>query len=100
MFSKIKSYNLNTVKTVAIITLVLTATLNTAQAEQGRKGQHKGKPPQEAFTACADQIEAGNFCSFETAEGNIIEGTCKTPRREGASLVCKPNRDSKRQRQK
>jgi len=65
-------------------------------AEQGRGGQHKGKPPQEAFTACADHTEEGGFCSFETPEGDTIEGTCKTPRREEASLICKPSRDSKR----
>ena len=95
MFSKL---TLKNALTALLLTLFLTATLSTAHAKKERKGPHKGKPPVEAFEACADQTEAGAACSFETPEGDTVEGTCKTPRRDEESLVCKPEREKKRKR--
>ncbi len=84
--------------TALLLTLFLAATLSPADAQKGPKGPHKGKPPIEAFEACADQTEAGAACSFDTAEGDTVEGTCMTPKRNQESLVCKPSRDKKRRK--
>jgi hypothetical protein len=76
----------------ASLALFLTVSLSTANAEKGRKGPPKGKPPEAAFTACANQTEEGSACSFNRPDGESIEGTCKVPRRSEESLVCAPNR--------
>ena len=78
-------------KTALLLTLFLSAVFSTANAEQDRKGPPKGKPPAEAFTACENQTEE-SACSFASNDGETIEGKCKVPRRDDASLVCKPNR--------
>ncbi len=74
-----------------VLALFLTASLSTVNAE-GRKGPPKGKPPAEAFAACANQTEAGSSCSFSNAEGEAVEGKCKVPRRSEEALVCAPSR--------
>jgi len=73
---------------VCLMTLCLSATLSTASAKG--KGGHKGKPPEAAFSACADLTEAGAACSFEGQEGETIEGVCKVPRKSDEALVCRP----------
>ena len=73
------------------MTLFLSATFSTAMAERDRKGPPKGKPPTEAFAACAYQAEE-SACSFSTPDGDTVEGTCALPRKAEESLVCKPNR--------
>jgi len=78
-------------KTTLLLTLLLSAVFSTANAERDRKGPGKGKPPAEAFTACENQAEE-SACSFASADGEPIEGICKVPRRDDASLVCKPSR--------
>ncbi len=76
---------------VLLLTLLMSAIFNTANAEKERKGPPKGKPPAEAFSACSNQAEE-SACSFNNADGKAMEGICKVPRKEEASLVCKPNR--------
>ena len=80
--------------TALLLTLLLSATLSTAHAKKERKGPPKGKPPVEAFSACENLAE-DEACSFNTPENDIIEGTCKVPRNEEESLVCRPNRGKK-----
>ena len=74
------------------MTLFVSTTYSTAMAERDRKGPPKGKPPAEAFAACADQAEE-SACSFSTPDGDTVEGTCALPRIAEESLVCKPNRE-------
>lgn len=77
--------------TALLLTLFLSTVISTANAKNGRKGPPKGKPPEAAFTACADQSEE-SACSFITPDEKAVEGTCKVPRRAEESLVCKPSR--------
>ena len=77
--------------TALLLTLFLSSVFSTASAAKGKKGPHRGKPPEAAFTACADQSEE-SACSFNTPDGDTIEGTCMVPRKSEESLVCKPSR--------
>jgi|GEM_PF-1262599 len=77
--------------TICLMTLCLSATLSTASAKGKGKGGHRGKPPEAAFTACADQTEAGAACSFDNPNGDTVEGTCKMPRKSEHALVCAPD---------
>lgn len=77
--------------TALLMTAFLSASISTAVAEKGRKGPPRGKPPVEAFTACENLTEE-DVCSFETPEGETIEGICIVPRGEEEGLVCKPKR--------
>jgi len=86
--------------TALLLSLFISISFSTANAEKQRKGPPKGKPPAEAFTACSNQAEK-SACSFNNADGKAIEGTCKVSRKSETSLVCKPNRGKhkgKRQR--
>ncbi|TDR14661.1 hypothetical protein [Marinicella litoralis] len=80
--------NLKKTTTICLMTLCLSATLSTASAKG--KGGHRGKPPEAAFTACAEQTEAGAACSFAKPNGDTVEGTCKAPRQSEETLVCAP----------
>ncbi len=86
--------------TAAILLLMALSFSFSAIAENKRKGPHHRKPPAEAFTACEGQVEAGASCSFNTAEGDYIEGTCKTPKRSDDGLVCAPERSQKQRRKR
>ena len=59
---------------------------------QPGKPEHPPKPPQEAYTACANLIE-NDACTITTPNGNAIDGICApTPEsKTGCSLACRPN---------
>lgn len=46
-------------------------------------------PPQAAITACSSKT-AGAACSFSTAQGSTVSGTCRTPP-NSSSLACVPS---------
>jgi len=77
--------------TAFLLTLILSVIFTTANAERDRKGPPKGKPPAEAFSACANLTEE-SACSYNNSDGETIAGMCKIPRKAESSLVCKPNR--------
>ncbi len=96
MFSKLNSIQvpkLGTRMTSLLLVLFLAASMSFAHAKKGRKG----KPPEEAFTACADQTNEA-ACSFQTTDGKTIEGQCAASRKDESLMVCKPDRGSKRKR--
>jgi len=61
----------------------------SAHAAEEEKGQ-RGKPPTEAFEACASLSENAS-CSVSTQRGDIT-GTCKAPPRGEGDLACVPER--------
>ena len=80
--------------TPTIVTILLLVTFASVNAKGRKDG--KRKPLEEAFTACANVIEEGAACSFETPKGDEIEGTCVVPRHDNESLFCKPNKKPQR----
>lgn len=62
-----------------------------AQGGEPAAGERRG-PPVEAIEACAD-LGADDPCSFTTARGDTLSGTCFAPiERIGAPLACRPPR--------
>ncbi|MGJ8663693.1 MAG: hypothetical protein ACSHWU_08580 [Marinicella sp.] len=87
------------ITTLLITALFLTASIASVQAKNQRKGPPKGKPPEAAFTACADQTEAGSQCNFENKRGETVAGTCRIPRKDEGVLVCKPEKEHRQKPQ-
>ncbi len=56
-----------------------------AQPAGGNDGR-QGPPPQ-ALDACKS-LESGAACSFTSAQGTAIKGTCQAP--QGRALACRP----------
>lgn len=81
-------------KSVASTLFVLMATLSIAACsgsgnhQGGKKGGKGGKPPAEAFTACASKSE-GQSCTVTSSRGEM-SGTCKAPPRGEGELACVP----------
>ncbi len=72
---------------LTIIATISLSSLTTVNAEE-RKGPRRGKPPTEAFEACAN-MSADDSCSFTPPHGEVT-GTCKVPPRGDEELVCAP----------
>lgn len=70
---------------LAIATVLALSTANAAD----RKGPPRGgKPPAEAFAACADKSE-GDSCSFTGSRGEAT-GSCMAPPNGDKVLACAP----------
>src|SRR5258706_14284879 len=56
--------------------------------DQGTLPGNRQGPPQEALDACANEAQ-GATCSFNTPNGNIVNGMCIVPR-DSSQLACAP----------
>ena len=72
----------------SLLTILGTVALSTANAAERQGPPGGGKPPAEAFEACADK-SASDSCSFSGKKGDV-SGTCITPPRGEEELVCAP----------
>ncbi|CAA0111595.1 Uncharacterised protein [Zhongshania aliphaticivorans] len=62
---------------------------SSVQAQPGgQQGGERGRPPEEAFTACADLSE-NQACSVSIGDDNI-SGSCLKPPRGEDKLLCVP----------
>jgi len=73
-----------------IITTLAIFALTASFAQDGKPPRGgKGKPPQEAIEACANE-DAGTSCTVETPRGDVLEGTCQnTPDKKYFACVPK-----------
>ncbi len=71
-----------------LLTILATTALSTANAAERQGPPGGGKPPTEAFEACADK-SSGDSCSFSASRGDAT-GTCIKPPRGDEELVCAP----------
>jgi len=73
----------------SLLTIFGAVAISTANAAD-RKGPPPGggKPPTEAFEACADK-STGDSCSFTASRGDAT-GSCIKPPRGDEELVCAP----------
>lgn len=71
-----------------LLTILATTALSTANAAERQGPPGGGKPPTEAFEACADK-SASDSCSFSGSRGDVT-GTCITPPRGEKELFCAP----------
>jgi hypothetical protein len=77
-------------KKLFIALAILSTSLLLAQGGQkgDRPEREKGKPPQEAITACEGK-SAGSSCEMTGRRGETLNGTCAdTP--DGKYFACKP----------
>ncbi len=72
----------------SLLAMVASVALSTANAAERKGPPRGGKPPAEAFEACADK-SAADSCSFSGSRGDVT-GTCITPPRGEDELVCAP----------
>ena len=80
----------NKLKFATALFLAFATYAMSSNAETGRGGQGgQGGPPQEAIQACASLTE-GTACSFTGRQGETMTGSCITPPRGEASLICAP----------
>ncbi len=71
-----------------LLSILAMAALSTANAADRQGPPGGGKPPTEAFEACADK-SAGDSCSFSASRGDAT-GSCIKPPRGDEELVCAP----------
>jgi len=71
-----------------LLSILAMAALSTAHAADSKGPPGGGKPPTEAFEACADK-SAGDSCSFSASRGDAT-GSCIKPPRGDEELVCAP----------
>ena len=72
----------------SLLTILGTVALSTVNAAERQGPPGGGKPPAEAFEACADK-SASDSCCFSGKKGDVT-GTCITPPRGEEELVCAP----------
>ena len=72
----------------SIFATVAALALSTSYAAERKGPPGGGKPPTEAFEACADK-SSGDSCSFTGSRGDAT-GSCETPPRGEKELVCAP----------
>ena len=72
----------------SLLAIIATVALSTASAADRQGPPGGGKPPIEAFEACANK-SSGDSCTFSASRGDAT-GTCVTPPREDNELVCAP----------
>ena len=81
-------------KTIASTLFVVMAALSisacSSDNQRGGKrgGGSEGKPPAEAFEACASKSE-GQSCTVSSSRGEM-SGTCKAPPKGEGELACVP----------
>ena len=74
---------------LAFATYAMSSNAETGRGGPGGQGGPQGGPPQEAIQACASLTE-GTACSFTGRQGETMTGSCITPPRGEASLICAP----------
>ncbi|GAA0404101.1 hypothetical protein GCM10009133_10940 [Cocleimonas flava] len=80
-------------KTIASTLFVVMAALSISACSSdnqrgGKRGGSGGKPPAEAFEACASKSE-GQSCTVSSSRGEM-SGTCKAPPKGEGELACVP----------
>jgi hypothetical protein len=69
--------------------LLLVTSFAQASGDRNESGPNRGKPPQEAFDACAG-VSANVQCSITTPRGDQLSGMCLVPPQRD-QLVCVPD---------
>ena len=69
--------------------LLLVTSFAHASGDRKDSGPNRGKPPQEAFDACAG-ASADAQCSITTPRGEQLQGMCLVPPQRD-QLVCVPD---------
>ena len=59
-----------------------------AQSASSGKGERGDRPPREALEACGN-VKPKSACEFSGRDGNIVQGTCMSPKADGP-LSCVP----------
>ena len=72
----------------SLLGIVATIALSAVNAADRQGPPGGGKPPIEAFEACANK-SSGDSCTFSASRGDAT-GTCITPPRGEKELFCAP----------
>ena len=72
----------------SLLATIATLAISTSYAADRQGPPGGGKPPTEAFAACANK-SSGDSCSFTASRGDAT-GTCVSPPRGEKELVCAP----------